>query len=96
MIGSPSHAEAQVGPVIDDKAYRKILDYIEIGKSEGKLVLGGFPGDPEGYFIQPTIFADVDSTARISQEEIFGPVVAFTKATSFDEAIHSPTIPTTG
>ena len=48
VIGSPSNAEAQVGPVIDDKAYRKILDYIEIGKSEGRLVLGGFPGDPEG------------------------------------------------
>lgn len=87
VIGSPSNAEAQVGPVIDDKAFRKILDYIEIGKSEGKLVLGGFPGDPEGYFIQPTIFADVASTAHISQEEIFGPVVAFTKAASFDEAI---------
>lgn len=87
VIGSPLHTEVQVGPVIDDKAYRKILDYIEIGKSEGKLVLGGFPGDPEGYFIQPTIFADVASIARISQEEIFGPVVAFTKAASFDEAI---------
>ncbi|MGG3309736.1 L-glutamate gamma-semialdehyde dehydrogenase [Paenibacillus lautus] len=87
VIGSPLHAAAQVGPVIDDKAYRKILDYIEIGKGEGTLVLGGFPGDPEGYFIQPTIFADVASTARISQEEIFGPVVAFTKAASFDEAI---------
>ncbi|MGG4093966.1 L-glutamate gamma-semialdehyde dehydrogenase [Paenibacillus lautus] len=87
VIGSPLHAAVQVGPVIDDKAYRKILDYIEIGKGEGTLVLGGFPGDPEGYFIQPTIFADVASTARISQEEIFGPVVAFTKAASFDEAI---------
>lgn len=87
VIGSPLHAAAQVGPVIDDKAYRKILDYIEIGKGEGTLVLGGFPGDPEGYFVQPTIFADVASTARISQEEIFGPVVAFTKAASFDEAI---------
>ncbi|OME93775.1 MULTISPECIES: L-glutamate gamma-semialdehyde dehydrogenase [Paenibacillus] len=87
VIGSPLHTAVQVGPVIDDKAYRKILDYIEIGKGEGTLVLGGFPGDPEGYFIQPTIFADVASTARISQEEIFGPVVAFTKAASFDEAI---------
>ncbi|GIO99199.1 1-pyrroline-5-carboxylate dehydrogenase [Paenibacillus lautus] len=87
VIGSPLHTEVQVGPVIDDKAYRKILDYIEIGKGEGTLVLGGFPGDPEGYFIQPTIFADVASTARISQEEIFGPVVAFTKAASFEEAI---------
>ncbi|KOR76696.1 L-glutamate gamma-semialdehyde dehydrogenase [Paenibacillus solani] len=87
VIGNAAHAEVQVGPVIDETAYRKILKYIDIGKSEGRLVLGGLPGDPEGYFIQPTIFADVDSAARISQEEIFGPVVAFTKAASFAEAI---------
>lgn len=87
VIGNPAYPEVQVGPVIDEQAHRKILDYIEIGKSEGRLVLGGFPGDPEGYFIQPTLFAEVDSTARISQEEIFGPVVAFTKAASFDQAI---------
>ncbi|MGG1880223.1 L-glutamate gamma-semialdehyde dehydrogenase [Paenibacillus cisolokensis] len=87
VVGNPAYAKVQVGPVIDESAYRKILEYVEIGKQEGKLVLGGFPGDPEGYFIQPTIFADVDRAARISQEEIFGPVVAFTKAGSFEEAL---------
>lgn len=87
VVGNPSCATVEVGPVIDESAYRKILEYVKIGKQEGKLMLGGFPGDPEGYFVQPTIFADVDSTARISQEEIFGPVVAFTKAGSFDEAL---------
>ncbi len=50
-------------------------------------MLGGGTGSPDGFFIEPTIFADVDPEARISQEEIFGPVVAFTKAKSFDEAL---------
>ncbi|MFX3633964.1 MAG: L-glutamate gamma-semialdehyde dehydrogenase [Candidatus Pristimantibacillus sp.] len=86
-IGNPAELATNVGPVVDEKAYRKIQEYIEIGKHEGRLVLGGNTGDPNGYFIEPTIFADIDSKARISQEEIFGPVVAFTRAQSFDEAL---------
>ncbi|GIP25785.1 1-pyrroline-5-carboxylate dehydrogenase [Paenibacillus sp. J23TS9] len=87
VMSDPADAGASLGPVIDEKAYAKIREYIEIGKQEGRLVLGGGTGDPNGFFIEPTIFADVDSNARISQEEIFGPVVAFTKAKSFDEAL---------
>ncbi|WP_068622422.1 L-glutamate gamma-semialdehyde dehydrogenase [Paenibacillus tuaregi] len=87
IMGNPVDAAANLGPIIDEKAYTKIQEYIEIGKQEGRLVFGGGTGDPNGFFIEPTIFADVDSKARISQEEIFGPVVAFTKAKSFDEAI---------
>jgi len=87
VMGNPADASANLGPVIDEKAYAKILEYVEIGKQEGRLMLGGGTGDPDGYFIEPTIFADVDPTARISQEEIFGPVVAFSKAKSFDEAL---------
>ncbi|WP_018758799.1 L-glutamate gamma-semialdehyde dehydrogenase [Paenibacillus terrigena] len=87
VMGNPTDRITNVGPVVDDKAYRKIQEYIEIGKQEGRLVWGGNTGDPQGYFIEPTIFADVDAAARISQEEIFGPVVAFTKASSFDEAL---------
>lgn len=86
-LGNPAELATNMGPVIDQKAYRKVQEYIEIGKQEGRLVLGGNTGDPNGYFIEPTIFADVDSMARVSQEEIFGPVVAFTKATSFEEAL---------
>lgn len=86
-VGDPADATTQVGPVIDDKAYRKIQEYVEIGRQEGRLVLGGVTGDPGGYFIEPTIFADVEPGARISQEEIFGPVLAFTKAKSFEEAL---------
>lgn len=86
-IGDPAKSATQVGPVIDEKAYRKIQEYVEIGQQEGRLVYGGNIGDPGGYFIEPTIFVDVDARARISQEEIFGPVLAFTKAQSFEEAL---------
>ncbi|MDI4647181.1 L-glutamate gamma-semialdehyde dehydrogenase [Cohnella hashimotonis] len=87
VVGDPADRATDVGPVIDDKAYRKILDYIAIGKQEGRLVLGGGTGDPGGWFVEPAIFADVDPKARISQEEIFGPVLAFTSADSFEDAI---------
>lgn len=86
-VGNPSEENFYMGPVIDQEAYNKIMDYIEIGKKEGRLVHGGTGDDSKGFFINPTIFADVDPEARIMQEEIFGPVVAFTKAKSFVEAI---------
>lgn len=75
------------GPVIDEAAFKKITSYIEIGKEEGVLVAGGTADDSEGYFIRPTIFKDVDPKARIMQEEIFGPVLAITKAKDYKEAI---------
>jgi 1-pyrroline-5-carboxylate dehydrogenase len=86
-VGDVTNPEFYTGPVIDEKAYNKILEYIEIGKKEGKLVAGGEKGPDSGYFILPTVFADVDPQARIMQEEIFGPVVAFTKARDFDHAL---------
>jgi len=86
-VGNPSQLENYMGPVIDQKAYDKIMGYIEIGKQEGRLVAGGKGDDSIGYFIQPTIFADLDPKATIMQEEIFGPVVAFCKAKDFDQAI---------
>src|SRR5699024_12433673 len=58
-----------------------------IGNEEGKLGAGGVADDTTGFFIQPTVFPDVDPNARIMQEEIFGPVVGLTSATDFDEAI---------
>jgi delta-1-pyrroline-5-carboxylate dehydrogenase, group 2, putative len=87
VVGDPAKRETFVGPVIDQAAFDKIMKYIAIGKKEGRLITGGEGDDSEGYFIQPTIFADVDPKAVIMQEEIFGPVVAFTKAKDFDEAI---------
>ncbi|WP_274649316.1 L-glutamate gamma-semialdehyde dehydrogenase [Paenibacillus humicola] len=86
-VGRPAQRGVYMGPVIDDKAHAKIMEYIGIGRGEGRLVHGGGSGDPGGYFIEPTIFADVDPGARIAQEEIFGPVVAFMKAESFESAI---------
>lgn len=85
--GDPSFFENNVGPVVDEAAYKKVLEYIEIGKKEGRLVAGGEGNREEGWYITPTIFADVDSSARIAQEEIFGPVLAFTKARDFDHAL---------
>jgi 1-pyrroline-5-carboxylate dehydrogenase len=79
--------DVTVGPVINEAACEKILDYIEVGKTEGELVLGGMRAAGDGYFIQPTIFTDVGRDARISQEEIFGPVLACIKANDFDDAL---------
>jgi 1-pyrroline-5-carboxylate dehydrogenase len=75
------------GPVVNEAACEKILDYIEIGKTEGELVAGGMRAAGEGYFIMPTIFTDVTPDARISLEEIFGPVLACIKAQDFDDAL---------
>ncbi|KGR75032.1 L-glutamate gamma-semialdehyde dehydrogenase [Ureibacillus sinduriensis] len=87
VMGDPTNEETYIGPVNDAGAFKKITEYIEIGKGEGRLVAGGTADDSKGYFISPTIFADVDPNARIMQEEIFGPVLAFAKANDFDEAI---------
>ncbi len=86
-IGNPSDENFYMGPVIDQEAYDKIMGYIEIGKKEGRLVQGGTGDNSKGYFINPTIIADLDPEARVMQEEIFGPVVGFTKAKDFDEAL---------
>ncbi|HLQ84415.1 MAG TPA: L-glutamate gamma-semialdehyde dehydrogenase [Pseudogracilibacillus sp.] len=85
--GDPATNEHFTGPVIDQAAFDKISNYIEIGKEEGELLAGGNGDDSNGWFIQPTVFGNVDPKARIMQEEIFGPVVGLTKAKSFDEAI---------
>ncbi|MFC9601328.1 L-glutamate gamma-semialdehyde dehydrogenase [Peribacillus butanolivorans] len=76
-----------MGPVIDQAAFDKIMSYIEIGKEEGRILTGGEGDSSKGYFVQPTIVADVDPQARLMQEEIFGPVVAFSKAKDFNEAL---------
>ncbi|MFC0270639.1 L-glutamate gamma-semialdehyde dehydrogenase [Metabacillus herbersteinensis] len=86
-VGDPSKQSIKMGPVNDQGAFDKIMSYIAIGKEEGKLMFGGEGEDGKGWFIQPTIFADVDENARIMKEEIFGPVVAFCKAKDFNHAI---------
>ncbi|WP_445488892.1 L-glutamate gamma-semialdehyde dehydrogenase [Niallia sp. 03133] len=85
-VGLPEE-NTSVGPVIDQKAMDKILSYIEIGKKEGKLLIGGFRAEGNGYYIEPTIFADVAPQARIMQEEIFGPVLALSKVPDWKTGI---------
>jgi 1-pyrroline-5-carboxylate dehydrogenase len=76
-----------MGPVSSERAYQGILNYIEIGKGEGRLLTGGGPAEGPGWFIQPTVIVDVKPGARIEQEEIFGPVLAVIKAKNFDHAL---------
>ncbi len=88
-VGPVKDVRNFTGPVSSRKAFDKINSYIEIGKNEGRLIAGGGKHDlaNEGYFIPPTIIADVDPKARIAQEEIFGPVLACIKAKDFEDAL---------
>ena len=85
-IGLPED-NVRMGPVINEGAMKSILNYIEIGKQEGRVVTGGERAPGDGYFIQPTMIADIDPMARLSQEEVFGPVLAVVKAKDFDDAL---------
>jgi 1-pyrroline-5-carboxylate dehydrogenase len=87
QLGDPKDNFA-MGPVVSAKAEKSILKYIEIGKQEGKLLTGGAKAENmNGYFIQPTVFTDIDPMARISQEEIFGPVLAVIRSHDFEHAL---------
>ena len=76
-----------MGAVIDDKSRDKIRGYIDAGHTEGRLALGGEVETDGGYFVQPTIFADIPPEGKLSQEEIFGPVLAFIRAKDYDQAL---------
>ena len=86
-VGDVRDPDNYMGPVVNESAFNKIKAYIEIGKGEGRLVIGGGSDDSKGYFIEPTIIADIKPMARISQEEIFGPVLAIIEANDFDDAL---------
>ena len=85
--GSPEDPQYYMGPVISAGAKKSILGYIEVGKTEGDLLVGGGDLPAEGHYIPPTIIANVDSKARVFQEEIFGPVLAVARARDFDHAL---------
>ncbi len=87
IVGNPANKETYMGPLNDEKAFKKVTGYIEIGKKEGRLLTGGTFNKTKGWFVNPTIFVDVDPNAKIMQEEIFGPVLAVTKVTSFEEGL---------
>ncbi len=91
-MGDPMRMETQVGPVTTPPQYEKVLGYIEVAKKEGaKLLLGGGPAKrPEcgkGWFVEPTIFDQVDNKMRIAQEEVFGPVLSIIKYKDEEEAV---------
>src|SRR5436309_3750178 len=86
-IGNPEEPGIMVGPVIDEAAYRRILDYIEVGKSGATLAYQAKELPPQGYFIPPSIFTDVKPNMRIAREEIFGPVLSVLKVRDLDEAL---------
>ena len=77
-----------MGAVIDANAFDKINGYIKIGQSEGKVALEGGKVPDKGYFIAPTIIQDLAPDARLSQEEVFGPLLAVIKAKGFDDALN--------
>ncbi|MBY0546348.1 MAG: L-glutamate gamma-semialdehyde dehydrogenase [Candidatus Obscuribacterales bacterium] len=89
IVNTPEDRGTNMGPVASKSAFEGILEYIEIGKKEGRLLAGGKVKETaeKGFFIEPTIIADVSPTARIAQEEIFGPVLAMIKAESWDDAL---------
>jgi 1-pyrroline-5-carboxylate dehydrogenase len=86
--GDPAD-NAYAGPVINKAAYDRVLNYINIGQQEGRLLAGGAPAtnNGDGYFIQPTVFSNIAPDSRLAQEEIFGPVLAVIKADSFEHAL---------
>jgi len=90
-LGDPMNRDTKMGPLVTAEHMRKVLDYIEVGKQEGRLVAGGgratVAGLPDGNFVEPTIFADVSPQARIAREEIFGPVLSVVPFESEEEAV---------
>src|SRR5262249_13229132 len=87
-IGDPAE-NANMGAVINEGSMKDILGYIETGKKEGRLITGGnrVTSAGEGYFLQPTVFADIAPKSTLEQEEIFGPVLVVIKSRNFDHAL---------
>src|SRR5258708_32460236 len=90
-VGDAVDRDTKMGPLVTREHQQKVLEYIDVGRREGRLIVGGgVPKDTalaKGWFVEPTIFADVDNQARIAQEEIFGPGLVVIPFTDEDEAI---------
>ncbi|XP_014665490.1 PREDICTED: aldehyde dehydrogenase, mitochondrial-like [Priapulus caudatus] len=85
-VGNPFDPNNEQGPQVDSEQLGKVLNYIDIGKQEGaKLVAGGSRHGDQGYFVQPTVFADVKDDMTIAKEEIFGPVQQILRFDSMEE-----------
>jgi 1-pyrroline-5-carboxylate dehydrogenase len=87
-VGDPAE-NANMGAVINEGSMKSILNYIDIGKKDGRLITGGgrATNSGEGYFLQPTVIADIPPKSRLEQEEVFGPVLAVIKARNYDHAL---------
>ncbi len=86
-VGDPADPANYMGPVVNEGALKSIERYIDKGRTEGRLISGGKRIGQDGYFLEPTVIADVAPDAKIAQEEIFGPVLAVIKAKDFDDAM---------
>lgn len=89
VVGDPLQKSTDIGPLVSRRQQERVLEYIGVGKSEATLVAGGsIPADqPRGWFVSPTVFADVDNSSRIAQEEIFGPVLTVIPYGTDQEAV---------
>jgi len=87
-VGNPAE-NSYMGAVINEGSMKSILEYIEIGKKDGRVITGGSPAKNagEGYYIQPTVIADIPPKSRLEQEEVFGPVLAVIKSKNYDHAL---------
>ncbi len=86
-VGDAEDPANFMGPVINQGAWDSITHYLLVGREEGRMVAGSEADNTSGFFIAPTVFADIDPSARIAQEEIFGPVTAVIRAQNFDNAL---------
>ncbi|XP_041988578.1 aldehyde dehydrogenase X, mitochondrial-like [Aricia agestis] len=85
-VGNPFD-DVHQGPQIDDEMFNKVMNYINIGKGEARCVAGGDRKGKSGYYIEPTVFADVKDNMKIAREEIFGPVQSILKFETFEEVL---------
>ncbi len=87
-VGDPA-TNANMGAVINEGSMKSILEYIEVGKKDGRVITGGGPAKNagEGYFLQPTVIADIPAGSRLEQEEVFGPLLAVIKSKNYDHAL---------
>ena len=87
-VGDPLDPETYMGPVVSEEQFDRVLSYIDIGRGEGaNLVAGGSRIGERGFFVQPTIFGNVNNQMRIAREEIFGPVASVIPVSDVDEAV---------
>ena len=87
-VGNPENQSIKMGPVINENSFNKCNKYLEIGKSEAELLLGGNNLDIDGgWFLEPTIFGNVLPGSRLEQDEIFGPILSLVKVDSYSHGV---------